>query len=284
MIEPVSREASTGKRPVTRGVGYFGRAIVHTAALVKRVLPPSAWEGLRVATGKALLTREAIARTYLKGEGIEIGALHRPLAIPRAAQVKYVDRMPVRNLRAQYVDIDPKSLVDVDIVADGETLDGIPDESQNFVIANHFLEHCQNPILALENMLRVLQPEGIVYLAVPDKRYTFDIDRPVTPLSHVIRDYSEGPAWSKRQHFEEWSRLVNKAPSEEQVQVESDHLMGIDYSIHFHVWTQAELLELVLELRRTLGNFNIQLMFETGNEDILILRKTVPRSQGATGR
>ena len=34
-------------------------------------------------------------------------------------------------------------------------------------------------------------PGSILYLAVPDKRYTFDADRPVTPTDHVLRDYQE---------------------------------------------------------------------------------------------
>ncbi len=239
------------------------------------MLPVTLWEVARVTTGRApALTRETIARMYLRGDGIEIGALYRPLCVPRAARVRYVDRMPVSALRAQYPELAGESLVGVDIVADGETLVGIPDESQDFVIANHFLEHCQNPILALESMLRVLKPGGILFLAVPDKRYTFDAGRSVTPLEHVLRDYVDGPDWSKREHFEEWSRYVVGAPSEEAVQAEASRLLEMDYSIHFHVWTQAELLELVLELRRRFDTFNVQLVFERDDEDIVILKKT----------
>lgn len=81
------------------------------------------------------------------------------------------------------------------------------------MIANHFLEHCENPIKAFLNMLRVLRPGGILFLAVPDKRHTFDRDRPVTPLAHLVRDYEEGPGWSRKGHFEEWVRLVHKVDS-----------------------------------------------------------------------
>ena len=35
--------------------------------------------------------RADLARRYLRGEGIEIGALHRPVRLPRAAHVRYVD-------------------------------------------------------------------------------------------------------------------------------------------------------------------------------------------------
>ena len=44
-------------------------------------------------------TREAVAGIFLRGDGIEIGALHQPLRMPAAARVKYVDRMPKRLRR-----------------------------------------------------------------------------------------------------------------------------------------------------------------------------------------
>jgi len=90
-------------------------------------------------------------------------------------------------------------------------LEVVQDATQDFVIANHFIEHCQNPIGALQNMLRVLKPGGKLYLSIPDKRYTFDMDRPITSVDHVTKDYVEGPEWSKRKHFEEWVTSVNKA-------------------------------------------------------------------------
>ena len=39
-----------------------------------------------------LLRRKVIARAYLRGSGLEIGALHNPLKVPPAAQVRYVDK------------------------------------------------------------------------------------------------------------------------------------------------------------------------------------------------
>ena len=59
-----------------------------------------------------------------------------------------------------------------------------------------------------------------------------------------MRDFTEGPEWSRLQHFEEWSRLVNKRVGEAEVAEEVRRLIEMDYSIHFHVWGAAELLEL----------------------------------------
>lgn len=216
-------------------------------------------------------TREAIATIFLRGDGIEIGALHQPLRIPASARVKYVDRMKVADLRHHYEELAHETLVDTDIIDDGEQLTTIGDNTQDFVIANHFIEHCQNPIQTLQNIFRVLKPGGVLYLAVPDKRFTFDIDRPCTTIEHIMRDFSEGPEWSKRQHFEEWSRLVNKRAGEE-AEKDVRHLLDIDYSIHFHVWRAAELLELVVTAQRLI-QFELELFLRNGFENLLILRK-----------
>ena len=172
------------------------------------------------------LGREFVADTYIRGQGIEIGALHMPLGVPRSARVKYVDRLSVPDLRKHYPELNDKNLVEVDIIADGERLESISDATQDFVIANHFVEHCQNPIAAILNMFRVLKPGGVLYLALPDKRCSFDVDRPVTPFEHLLRDYHEGPAWSRRQHFEEWTRLVNKVLDDE----EAERQIAVSYT------------------------------------------------------
>jgi SAM-dependent methyltransferase len=216
-------------------------------------------------------TRRVVAAAYLRGEGIEIGALHQPLELPPTAHVKYVDRMPVSDLRRQYPELSSEPLVPVDIIDDGEQLASVAPASQDFVIANHFLEHCENPILTVRNLFRVLKPDGILYLAVPDKRYTFDAGRPSTTVEHVVRDYSEGPQWSRSAHFTEWTLLVNKRTGEE-ARREAERLLAINYSIHFHVWTATDLFEFVLVLRQLI-NFELELFLRNGFETVLILRQ-----------
>jgi len=218
------------------------------------------------------LDREFVANTFIRGQGIEIGALHMPLRVPRSAKVRYVDRFTVADLRKHYPELNDKDLVQVDILADGERLESISDSTEDFVIANHFIEHCQDPIGALENIFRVLKPGGTLYLAIPDKRNSFDAERPVTTLEHLMRDYHEGPAWSRRQHFEEWTRLVNKVQDDAAAETEIAQNMAIDYSIHYHVWTQSEMLELLVAFRKMVS-FEVELCLKNGPEVIFILRK-----------
>lgn len=217
--------------------------------------------------------RDRVAQQYISGDGIEVGALHGPLPVPPTAKVRYLDRLPVSELRIHYPELAQHQLVDVDIIDDGETLCSIADCSLDFVIANHTIEHCQNPIGTIEQNLRVLKSGGVLYMAVPDKRYTFDCDRPLTPLDHLIGDYTDGPEWSKKGHYEEWVKLVQKAPKNE-VEERVQYLLGIDYSIHFHVWEQKSFIELLLYCQQKLNlPFDLELIQKNEGEFICILRK-----------
>ena len=217
--------------------------------------------------------RNDIIKLYIKmGNGIEIGALHNPVQVPCGVKVRYVDRLNVEQLRQQYPELNTKPLVKIDILADGERLETIEDTSQDFVIANHFLEHCQNPILAIENMLRVVKSGGILFLAIPDKRYTFDIDRPVTPYEHLVKDYVAGSEMSPREHFEDWARLVNKLTDTLEIEKQVTNLMRLNYSIHFHAWTQTEMIELLLKLKRKFA-FEVELIYRNSAEMIIVLKK-----------
>lgn len=218
--------------------------------------------------------RKELAVQYISGEGIEVGALHAPLEVPNGAKVHYVDRMSAADLRKQYPELSAVNLVDPDIIDDGEKLSKIQDNVWDFVIANHMIEHCQNPIGAIQNFLRVLKEGGILYMGVPDKRYTFDLDRPLTDLDHLIRDYKEGPEWSKQGHYQEYVSLVDKVP-EEQVMARMKLLLDMDYSIHFHVWQPDPFLALLSYCQEKLGfGFTIEQFQENDFEFICILKKT----------
>ncbi len=224
---------------------------------------------------------QSLVEKYLHGSGIEIGALHNPLQLPPSVNVKYVDRMSVADLRTHYPELANEKLVNIDIIDDGEKLKTIADNSQDFVIARQFIEHCQNPILAIENILRVLKKDGIAYLSLPDKRYSFDAHRPVTDVDHLLRDYKEGPEWSRHDHYQEWAAFVNLGYTEKpdpnsdpRIADETDRLMKMDYSIHFHVWTQTEVFELLPVLQKTLNfPFEVETFLSNIGELTLILRK-----------
>jgi SAM-dependent methyltransferase len=228
--------------------------------------PPTYWDA-----------RAELAARLLQGDGLEIGPLHQPLAMPPQARVRYVDRMLTPDLRREYPELADWNLTDVDVVDDGEKLATIPEGSQDFIVANHFLEHTENPIQTIETHLGKLRPGGVLFYAVPDKRYTFDFRRPVTPLEHMVADYEQGPERSRAEHYDQWAKLVfpEEGESEEQALARARKLEAEAYSIHMHVWTQAEFLRLILACRERFGDaFDVEATAKVGIEFIVVLRKS----------
>jgi len=196
------------------------------------------------------VVREDLARRYLSGEGIEIGALAAPLRVPPGVRVRYVDRLDRDGLLAAEgpglaaSGVDPGAIVAVDAVADAERLTPIADGSVDFVIAAHVLEHLEDPVLALHNLARVTRPGGHVLIVLPDRRFTFDFRRPPTPLDHVLADHAEGPQRSRAQHRLEWARDIEGLQGET-ARRRADEFAAQDARHHFHVWELGGFLELL---------------------------------------
>lgn len=227
-----------------RGGSALGRA---AARLSASLLAPRYW------------CRRYLAWRYLRGDGIEIGALHLPLPVSAAARVKYVDRMSVADLRKHYSELAALPLLEPDIVDNGEKLDKIPAASLDFIIANHFLEHCQDPVGTIERHLSRLKVGGFLYYAVPLKNFTFDSARTITPVEHMLADNADGGSATRRTHYHEWVTLVNKVNDPAEVERQVQELMRMDYSIHFHVWDQSSFLALLNAVKSKLGDaFSIE--------------------------
>jgi len=225
--------------------------------------------------------RRHLAGRYLHGDGLEVGALHLPLGLPRGARARYVDRMGVEDLRAHYPELDEYELVTPDFIDDGEELASVPTESMDFVVVNHLIEHTQDPIGALLAQARVLREGGVLYLAAPDRRRTkFDRSRPETPLEHLLRDHEEGPEWSRAQHYEEWSRLAIEVPAEE-VAEHAARLEAEDYSIHFHTFTLTSFLALLLRSREAYGLPLEVVATETNNHEFIVIARRLPAGEAA---
>ena len=73
-------------------------------------------------------------------------------------------------------------------VAEATDLGRIADESYDFLLSSHAIEHSANPLRALFEWTRVVKPGGLLAIIIPHKDGTFDHRRPVTPLAHLIED------------------------------------------------------------------------------------------------
>lgn len=206
-------------------------------------------------------TRRHLSLRYLKPEGtalgLEIGAMHRPLPLPVGARALYIDKYTRRALQEMSSEV-TTSIVTPDIITDGFNLGCIAPSSQDFLIANHVLEHASNALGTLQNWLRVLRPGGILFVAVPRGDRCFDRGRTITSVAHFVEDHRLSIAGDhatirarNREHIEEHLSIsapvlarqqgqIWTAPKPEAREQLIERLLGSDSSlVHHHVFTPA---------------------------------------------
>jgi len=198
--------------------------------------------------------------------------------------VRYVDRLTEPELRTHYPELSAEAFVPVSIIGNAEDLSALADGSVDFVIANHLIEHLENPIGGLQEMTRVLRNGGVLYMALPDPRATFDRDRPPTPFAHVLDEYRNGTSSTREAHFAEWVALAEpyvewlQEPGVKKGAERVGELLQLDYSIHYHVWRPQDFFEFVVLSAREVALDLEPLEFlpcnrSDDNEYILICRK-----------
>lgn len=127
----------------------------------------------------------------LTAEGIEVGPSFAPIA-PKAKgfRTTVVDHASREDLVAKYRGhaVDTSRIEGVDVVwTDGSLADAV--SRRNFfrwIIASHVIEHMPDFVGFLNGCDEALTDDGIVSLAVPDRRYCFDYRRPPTSLGAVV--------------------------------------------------------------------------------------------------
>lgn len=88
-------------------------------------------------------------------------------------------------------------------ICEASNLDTIPDEKYDFLIASHCLEHCANTLKTVKEWLRVVKKGGAILLILPDKRVTFDQNRPVTIFEHLLDDLKKDVDETDLTHLDE---------------------------------------------------------------------------------
>lgn len=214
--------------------------------------------------------REQLAQKHIRGSGLEIGALHYPLRVPDGVKVMYVDCGPWEQIKKLHGDVKPA--VASWIVDDGEKLSKFEANSQDFIIANHVFEHFENPIYAIRNWASVLNPGGVIYAAIPDKDHTFDRARELTPFSHLVQDYVEGPFRSRIFHYRDW--FENAQVEGQGIDVEAKVALAMKEhpNVHFHVWDRASIEEMFKRFKNYAPIADAE-FHQNGGEVIVIVKK-----------
>jgi hypothetical protein len=97
------------------------------------------------------------------------------------------------------------------IVAEAANPSCVQDESYDFVLASHVLEHLANPLRALMEWKRILRLGGVVLVIVPHKAGTFDHRRSFSTFSHVEEDYRKNVTEADLTHLPEILELHDLA-------------------------------------------------------------------------
>ncbi|RLV49683.1 methyltransferase domain-containing protein [Nocardioides mangrovicus] len=130
------------------------------------------------------------------GRGIEVGPLFRPLVRREEADVRYLDiadRESLVETYREHVGIPVDDIVDVDFPM---TVDGVVISMAqavgshgpfDWVVASHVIEHVPDVIGWLADLAELTVDGGSVVLAVPDKRYSFDLHRPSTTVGAMLQ-------------------------------------------------------------------------------------------------
>ena len=133
------------------------------------------------------------------GRGLELGPLDRPIMAKRDGfDVQIVDYLDTESLRVKYgtddhSDHDPTAIEEVDFVSRGESLsDLIGDEGiYDWVVASHVIEHMPDPLSFMQDVERILRPDGRLALVVPDKRVTLDYYGEISTTGQVLDAHTD---------------------------------------------------------------------------------------------
>ena len=127
-----------------------------------------------------------------QGRGLEIGASHAPLA-PKSKykNAQVLDHASAADLKEKYKNdatVRTENIEEVDYVWSGEPYHELIGETHCFdwIIGSHLVEHVPDLVAFLQNCEKILKPDGLLSLAIPDKRYCFDYFRSLSNTSDVL--------------------------------------------------------------------------------------------------
>ena len=164
-------------------------------------MTPEEKDELRLSIRRQLFKKNI--PNYANLTGLEIGALCSPLLTKEESDVKYYDIFSKDTLIEHFQEFYPgKTFVDVDFVAKTRSLSAVlGDNKFDYFIANHVVEHIPDFIGFFKAVSESLNDGGKFFLAIPDRRFTFDHDRPETSAGHLIVDHEDNGSVDAAEHI-----------------------------------------------------------------------------------
>ena len=136
------------------------------------------------------------------GRCLEIGPLANPVVGADVADVRYVDVVDRDGLLAHYEGhptVDPGAIpaIHFTLTRPDGTVSSLAeavaaDAPYQHVVASHVIEHVPDMIGWLRDVAAVLAEDGALLLAIPDRRYCFDVRRTPTTAGQVVQAHLDG--------------------------------------------------------------------------------------------
>jgi len=148
-----------------------------------------------------------LAHKHLDGKwGIEVGqSAHNPFGLAHCLNIDNDDN-PETEFKQSQMKLCGE-ISKVDIKCEGDDLP-FKDNTLDFVLSSHVLEHFFDPIKTINEWLRVVKKKGLVFMIIPHAFRTFDKGRPLTSVKELMDRHSGKikPADSdnKGQHWSVW--------------------------------------------------------------------------------
>lgn len=151
---------------------------------------------------RQLSRRSKVRRRFLAAHAkrdinssLEIGALNVPTLLPGECDSRFLDWFSTDHLRARHKDnpvVPPDTIVPIDYVVADTNFASQVDRTFDLLIANHVIEHVADMIGWFDQLEQLSKPGGYLFLAVPDRRYTFDYFRPEHDAVDIVRAHEDG--------------------------------------------------------------------------------------------
>lgn len=216
--------------------------------------------------------------------GLEIGACNLPTVPMTEGLCRYADFRTADQMTSMW-ELDPASVCYVDYVIDRNRK--LPDQISDrfdYVIACHVLEHVPDPIGYLMELSGLLKPNGIAFLAVPDKRRTNDKNRPSTTIDHLLMDFYDGCRYPSIEHIMDFHRHWLEIETGKALEIAGvfDYASNFHASgkadVHCHVWDDNQFRDQfrTLSTQKLLGDLELTAFDETHseyNEFVAIFKK-----------
>ncbi|MFN6087474.1 MAG: methyltransferase domain-containing protein [Cyclobacteriaceae bacterium] len=161
-------------------------------------------------------------------------------------------------------------------LAEATNINQIGNEEYDFLVTSNCLEHIANPMLAIEEWLRIIKNDGVIMIIVPNKFYCFDHNRPFTSFEHILNDYRSRVDERDLTHLSEIIKLHDldldpQAGDYEQFKERS--LRNFENRcLHHHVFSTKLLRDLF-------EHFNLRLLFKSTAENLIVIGKKISSNE-----